>query len=152
MATFKSTSPLSTAQGIYIFYFIQGVTGTFPSLPPPLGSENELTSYSLQVMHATGSPGRTLLAVLADRSCTLDFLIRCLKKMGNQEAVQYLSTTGNAEAICVHNSSLFLIFQEVPLYFAGDILENLLNCTKRPLILKHLHIALTLHVFCQWQR
>ncbi|XP_042340091.1 MALT paracaspase 2 [Plectropomus leopardus] len=56
-------------------------------------SESELTSCSLQVLSATGSPGRTLLARLADRSCSLDFLLHCLRKMGHQEAVQYLTTT-----------------------------------------------------------
>ncbi|XP_044055887.1 MALT paracaspase 2 isoform X2 [Siniperca chuatsi] len=56
-------------------------------------SENELTSCSLQVLSAAGSPGRTLLARLADRSCPLDFLLHCLRKMDHQEAVQYLTTT-----------------------------------------------------------
>ncbi|XP_049910313.1 MALT paracaspase 2 [Epinephelus moara] len=56
-------------------------------------SENELTSCSLQVLSAAGSPGRTLLARLADRACSLDFLLHCLRKMGHQEAVQYLTTT-----------------------------------------------------------
>ncbi|XP_076582458.1 MALT paracaspase 2 [Chaetodon auriga] len=61
-------------------------------------SEGELTSFSLQVMDAAGSPGRTLLARLADRSCSLDFLLHCLRKMDHQEAVQYL-TTAVAELI-----------------------------------------------------
>ncbi|XP_034738304.1 MALT paracaspase 2 [Etheostoma cragini] len=56
-------------------------------------SERELTSCSLQVLNAAGSPGRTLLARLADRSCSLDFLLHCLGKIGHQEAVQYLTTT-----------------------------------------------------------
>ncbi|XP_054458494.1 MALT paracaspase 2 isoform X2 [Anoplopoma fimbria] len=56
-------------------------------------SESELTSCSLQVLSAAGSPGRALLARLADRSCSLDFLVRCLRKMDHQEAVQYLTTT-----------------------------------------------------------
>lgn len=55
-------------------------------------SENELTSCSLQVLSVTGSPGRALLAGLADRSCTLDFLIHCLRRIGHQEAMQYLSS------------------------------------------------------------
>ncbi|KAF0042229.1 hypothetical protein F2P81_005761 [Scophthalmus maximus] len=54
-------------------------------------SESELTSCSLQVLSAAGSPGRTLLARLADRSCSLDFLLHCLKKVEHQEAVQYLT-------------------------------------------------------------
>ncbi|XP_041646390.1 MALT paracaspase 2 isoform X2 [Cheilinus undulatus] len=54
-------------------------------------SERELTSCSLQVLSAQGSPGRTLLAWLADRSCPLDFLLHCLRKIDHQEAVQYLT-------------------------------------------------------------
>ncbi|XP_040895850.1 MALT paracaspase 2 [Toxotes jaculatrix] len=56
-------------------------------------SESELTSCSLQVLSAAGSPGRALLARLADRSCSVDFLLLCLRKVDHQEAVQYLTTT-----------------------------------------------------------
>ncbi|XP_075943976.1 MALT paracaspase 2 isoform X1 [Anarhichas minor] len=56
-------------------------------------SESELTSCSLQVLSTAGSPGRTLLARLADRSCSLDFLLHCLRKMDHQEAAQYLTST-----------------------------------------------------------
>ncbi|CAK6955444.1 MALT paracaspase 2 [Scomber scombrus] len=56
-------------------------------------SESELTSCSLQVLTAAGSPGRTLLARLADRSCSLDFLLHCLRKMDHQEAIQLLTTS-----------------------------------------------------------
>ncbi|KAM8873859.1 MALT paracaspase 2 isoform 2-T2 [Spinachia spinachia] len=56
-------------------------------------SESELTSCSLQVLSTAGSPGRALLARLADRSCPLDFLLHCLRKMDHQEAVRYLTTT-----------------------------------------------------------
>ncbi|CAL8348484.1 unnamed protein product [Gadus morhua 'NCC'] len=56
-------------------------------------SENELTSCSVQVLSPTGSPARYLLARLADRSCSLAFLLSCLKKMDNQHAVQYLTAT-----------------------------------------------------------
>ncbi|KAK5870222.1 hypothetical protein PBY51_024876 [Eleginops maclovinus] len=55
-------------------------------------SESELTCCSLQVLSAAGSPGRTLLARLADRSCSLDFLLHCLRKIDHQEAVQYLTS------------------------------------------------------------
>uniref|UniRef100_A0A3Q4M1Y8 MALT paracaspase 2 n=1 Tax=Neolamprologus brichardi TaxID=32507 RepID=A0A3Q4M1Y8_NEOBR len=61
-------------------------------------SERELTSCSLQVLTAAGSPARTLLALLAERSCSLDFLLHCLRKMEHQEAVQFL-TTAVAEQI-----------------------------------------------------
>uniref|UniRef100_A0A671VNH0 MALT paracaspase 2 n=1 Tax=Sparus aurata TaxID=8175 RepID=A0A671VNH0_SPAAU len=56
-------------------------------------SERELTRCSLQVLSIEGSPGRALLAWLADRSCSLDFLLHCLRKMDHKEAVQYLTTT-----------------------------------------------------------
>uniref|UniRef100_A0A8C6T351 MALT paracaspase 2 n=1 Tax=Neogobius melanostomus TaxID=47308 RepID=A0A8C6T351_9GOBI len=54
-------------------------------------SESEMTNYSLQVLSAVGSPSRTLLARLADQSCTLNFLLWGLKKIDHQEALQYLS-------------------------------------------------------------
>ncbi|XP_039984266.1 MALT paracaspase 2 [Xiphias gladius] len=63
-------------------------------------SESELTSCSLQVLSAAGSPGRTLLARLADRSCSLEFLFQCLRKVDHQEAVHYL-TTAVAEMILI---------------------------------------------------
>ncbi|XP_029104993.1 mucosa-associated lymphoid tissue lymphoma translocation protein 1-like isoform X2 [Scleropages formosus] len=61
-------------------------------------SEKELLSCSLQVLSATGSPSRFLLAMLADRSCPLSFLLHCLKKMEHHAAVQYL-TAAVAERI-----------------------------------------------------
>ncbi|KPP56844.1 hypothetical protein Z043_125497 [Scleropages formosus] len=57
-------------------------------------SEKELLSCSLQVLSATGSPSRFLLAMLADRSCPLSFLLHCLKKMEHHAAVQYLTAAG----------------------------------------------------------
>lgn len=60
-------------------------------------SERELTSCSLQVLSPAGSPARTLLALLAERSCSLDFLLHCLRKMEHQEAVQFLTTAGKGE-------------------------------------------------------
>ncbi|KAG7283693.1 hypothetical protein CRUP_020466 [Coryphaenoides rupestris] len=57
-------------------------------------SESELTSCSVQVLSPTGSPARYLLARLADRSCSLAFLLGCLKKMDHQHAVQYLTAMG----------------------------------------------------------
>ncbi|TNM87847.1 hypothetical protein fugu_006068 [Takifugu bimaculatus] len=56
-------------------------------------SENELTSCSLQVLRPTGSPGRAVLAVLADRFCSLNVLLDCLRKIDHQEAVQYLTSS-----------------------------------------------------------
>uniref|UniRef100_A0A8C5EIW2 Mucosa-associated lymphoid tissue lymphoma translocation protein 1-like n=1 Tax=Gouania willdenowi TaxID=441366 RepID=A0A8C5EIW2_GOUWI len=54
-------------------------------------SERERTSCSMQVLSAAGSPARFLLAWLADRSCSLDFLLHCLKKIGQKEGVQFLT-------------------------------------------------------------
>ncbi|KAJ0032427.1 hypothetical protein NQD34_002508 [Periophthalmus magnuspinnatus] len=59
--------------------------------PKFCSSESEITNYSLQVLRNTGSPSRTLLARLADQSCTLNFLLWGLKKIDHQEAVQYLT-------------------------------------------------------------
>ncbi|KAM9761629.1 MALT paracaspase 2 isoform 2-T3 [Menidia menidia] len=46
----------------------------------------------MQVLNAAGSPARTLLAWLADRSCSLEFLLHCLRKIDHQEAVQFLTS------------------------------------------------------------
>ncbi|XP_075209719.1 LOW QUALITY PROTEIN: mucosa-associated lymphoid tissue lymphoma translocation protein 1 [Chanos chanos] len=56
-------------------------------------SEREVTSCSLQVLSAKGSPGRYLLALLADKSCTLSYLSQYLTKMGHTEAANYLTNT-----------------------------------------------------------
>ncbi|XP_061739213.1 MALT paracaspase 2 isoform X3 [Nerophis ophidion] len=61
--------------------------------PKLLCSEMDVTSCSLQVLSATGSPGRSLLALLADRSCSQLFLLQCLKKIGHQGALQLLTAT-----------------------------------------------------------
>ncbi|KAL2089816.1 hypothetical protein ACEWY4_014504 [Coilia grayii] len=55
-------------------------------------SESELTNCSLQVLNCTGSPGRFLLDMLAERGCTLAFLLQCLRKMEHHQAVEYLTT------------------------------------------------------------
>ncbi|KAM3619446.1 uncharacterized protein V6R79_008322 [Siganus canaliculatus] len=55
-------------------------------------SERELTNCSLETLDAAGSPGRSLLARLADRSCPLDFLLDNLGKIGHREAVQYITS------------------------------------------------------------
>ncbi|XP_077439818.1 MALT paracaspase 2 isoform X2 [Vanacampus margaritifer] len=54
-------------------------------------SERDVTNCSLQVLNATGSPGRSFLALLVDRSCSLLFLLQCLRKIDHQEAVQLLT-------------------------------------------------------------
>uniref|UniRef100_A0A3B4BKK5 MALT paracaspase 2 n=1 Tax=Pygocentrus nattereri TaxID=42514 RepID=A0A3B4BKK5_PYGNA len=59
----------------------------------PVCSEKELTSCSLQVLSARGSPGRYMLALLTDRHCSLAFLLQCLKKIEHHEAVNFLTTS-----------------------------------------------------------
>uniref|UniRef100_A0A673IAM4 Mucosa-associated lymphoid tissue lymphoma translocation protein 1 homolog n=1 Tax=Sinocyclocheilus rhinocerous TaxID=307959 RepID=A0A673IAM4_9TELE len=54
--------------------------------------DKELTDCSLKVLSPHGSPGRYLLALLADRGCTLAFLLQCLKKIEHREAVGFLTT------------------------------------------------------------
>lgn len=54
-------------------------------------SDKELTDCSLKVLSPNGSPGRYLLALLADRKCTLDFLLHCLKKIEHRDAVGFLT-------------------------------------------------------------
>nr|XP_023699857.1 mucosa-associated lymphoid tissue lymphoma translocation protein 1 homolog [Paramormyrops kingsleyae] len=56
-------------------------------------SEKQLIGCSLQVLSSTGSPSRSLLAMLADHACPLGFLLHCLKKIEHHSAVQYLSVT-----------------------------------------------------------
>lgn len=54
-------------------------------------SDREMTDCSLKVLSSHGSPGRYLLALLADRGCTLAFLLQCLKKIEHREAVGFLT-------------------------------------------------------------
>ncbi|CAL1593732.1 unnamed protein product [Knipowitschia caucasica] len=56
-------------------------------------SESEMTHYSLQVLRNIGSPSRTLLARLADQSCTVELLLWGLKTMDHHNAVEYLTQT-----------------------------------------------------------
>uniref|UniRef100_A0A672IJJ1 MALT paracaspase 2 n=1 Tax=Salarias fasciatus TaxID=181472 RepID=A0A672IJJ1_SALFA len=68
-------------------------------------SERDLTSCSLQVLSAVGSPGRTLLTWLADRSCSLDFLLHCLEKIEHKEAVQLLTTAAEQIEVTIQPQS-----------------------------------------------
>ncbi|XP_077573269.1 MALT paracaspase 2 isoform X2 [Stigmatopora nigra] len=56
-------------------------------------SEKDVTNCSLQVLRVTGSPGRCFLDLLVDRSCSLHFLLQCLKKIDHQQAIQLLTMT-----------------------------------------------------------
>ncbi|XP_061540629.1 MALT paracaspase 2 isoform X2 [Phycodurus eques] len=54
-------------------------------------SERDVTSCSLQVLSATGSPGRSFLDLLVERACSMLFLLQCLRKIDHREAVQLLT-------------------------------------------------------------
>ncbi|XP_056615702.1 MALT paracaspase 2 [Triplophysa dalaica] len=54
-------------------------------------SEKELTDCSLKVLSPSGSPGRYLLALLADRGCTLSYLLQCFEKIDHRDAVEFLT-------------------------------------------------------------
>ncbi|KAM8888464.1 MALT paracaspase 2 [Synchiropus picturatus] len=56
-------------------------------------SESELTNCSLRVLSPSGSPGRALLTLLADRACGLMSLLTCLRKINHQEAVTLITTS-----------------------------------------------------------
>ncbi|XP_062452318.1 mucosa-associated lymphoid tissue lymphoma translocation protein 1-like [Rhea pennata] len=54
-------------------------------------SEEELEMCSLKVLEPRGSPTQCLLQLLAERDCSLKYLLGCLDKMGHTQAYQVLS-------------------------------------------------------------
>ncbi|XP_056192314.1 mucosa-associated lymphoid tissue lymphoma translocation protein 1-like isoform X4 [Falco biarmicus] len=52
----------------------------------------ELEMCSLKVLEPRGSPTQCLLQLLAERECTLKYLLGCLEKMGHTQACQVLSS------------------------------------------------------------
>ncbi|XP_068776027.1 mucosa-associated lymphoid tissue lymphoma translocation protein 1 isoform X2 [Struthio camelus] len=54
-------------------------------------SEEELEMCSLKVLESRGSPTQCLLQLLAERDCSLKYLLGCLDKMGHTQACQVLS-------------------------------------------------------------
>uniref|UniRef100_A0A8C6ZVX8 Mucosa-associated lymphoid tissue lymphoma translocation protein 1-like n=1 Tax=Nothoprocta perdicaria TaxID=30464 RepID=A0A8C6ZVX8_NOTPE len=54
-------------------------------------SEEELEMCSLKVLEPRGSPTQCLLQLLAERDCSLKYLLACLDKMGHAQACQVLS-------------------------------------------------------------
>ncbi|NWJ06542.1 MALT1 protein, partial [Crypturellus undulatus] len=54
-------------------------------------SEEELEMCSLKVLEPRGSPTQCLLQLLAERDCSLKYLLGCLDKMGHTRACQVLS-------------------------------------------------------------
>ncbi|XP_025961172.1 mucosa-associated lymphoid tissue lymphoma translocation protein 1-like [Dromaius novaehollandiae] len=54
-------------------------------------SEEELEMCSLKVLEPRGSPTQCLLQLLAERDCSLKYLLGCLDKMGHTQACQVLS-------------------------------------------------------------
>ncbi|XP_061680702.1 MALT paracaspase 2 isoform X2 [Syngnathoides biaculeatus] len=69
-------------------------------------SERDVTSCSLQVLSATGSPGRSFLDLLVERSCSLLFLLQCLRKIDHREAVQLLTAMATEIRVTVQPTSL----------------------------------------------
>ncbi|NXO02434.1 MALT1 protein, partial [Rhinopomastus cyanomelas] len=55
-------------------------------------SEEELELCSLKVLEPHGSPTRCLLHLLAERDCTLRYLLGCLERMGHMQACRLLSS------------------------------------------------------------
>lgn len=57
-------------------------------------SAEELETCSLKVLEPRGSPTQCLLQLLAERDCTLKYLLGCLERMGHTQACQVLSSAG----------------------------------------------------------
>ncbi|NXH11316.1 MALT1 protein, partial [Bucco capensis] len=55
-------------------------------------SAEELETCSLKVLEPCGSPTQCLLQLLAERDCTLKYLLGCLERMGHVQACQVLSS------------------------------------------------------------
>lgn len=57
-------------------------------------SAEELEMCSLKVLEPRGSPTQCLLQLLAERDCTLRYLLGCLERMGHEQACRVLSSAG----------------------------------------------------------
>ncbi|NXG45223.1 MALT1 protein, partial [Psilopogon haemacephalus] len=55
-------------------------------------STEELEMCSLKVLEPRGSPTQCLLQLLAERNCSLKYLLGCLERMGHTQACQLLTT------------------------------------------------------------
>ncbi|NXC04663.1 MALT1 protein, partial [Orthonyx spaldingii] len=55
-------------------------------------SAEELEMCSLKVLEPCGSPTQRLLQLLAERDCTLRYLLGCLESMGHEQACRVLSS------------------------------------------------------------
>ncbi|XP_054252264.1 LOW QUALITY PROTEIN: mucosa-associated lymphoid tissue lymphoma translocation protein 1-like [Indicator indicator] len=55
-------------------------------------SAEELEMCSLKVLEPQGSPTQCLLQLLAERDCSLKYLLGCLERMGHRQACQVLSS------------------------------------------------------------
>ncbi|NXT95574.1 MALT1 protein, partial [Anhinga rufa] len=63
-------------------------------------SAEELEMCSLKVLEPRGSPTQSLLQLLAERDCTLKYLLGCLERMGHMQACQVLSSAVQ-DMICI---------------------------------------------------
>ncbi|NXQ63763.1 MALT1 protein, partial [Anthoscopus minutus] len=63
-------------------------------------SAEELEMCSLKVLEPRGSPTQCLLQLLAERGCTLRYLLGCLERMGHEQACRVLSSAVQ-DVICI---------------------------------------------------
>ncbi|NXX26800.1 MALT1 protein, partial [Nicator chloris] len=63
-------------------------------------SAEELEMCSLKVLEPRGSPTQCLLQLLAERDCTLRYLLGCLERMGHEQACRVLSSAVQ-DVICI---------------------------------------------------
>ncbi|XP_041321240.1 LOW QUALITY PROTEIN: mucosa-associated lymphoid tissue lymphoma translocation protein 1-like [Pyrgilauda ruficollis] len=63
-------------------------------------SVEELEMCSLKVLEPRGSPTQCLLQLLAERDCTLRYLLGCLERMGHEQACRVLSAAVQ-DVICI---------------------------------------------------
>ncbi|NWI43862.1 MALT1 protein, partial [Picathartes gymnocephalus] len=63
-------------------------------------SAEELEMCSLKVLEPRGSPTQCLLQLLAERDCTLRYLLGCLERMGHEQACRVLSSAVQ-DTICI---------------------------------------------------
>lgn len=84
---------------------------------------------SLEVLISSGSPGRYLLALLADRGCTLSYLLHCFKKIDHREAVEFLTKHGT-QFLYIHTFYLTKLIT-TRMFFFFTAMEHI-NITLHP--------------------
>ncbi|XP_035748888.1 39S ribosomal protein L54, mitochondrial [Egretta garzetta] len=74
-------------------------------------SAEELEMCSLKVLEPCGSPTQCLLQLLAERDCTLRYLLGCLERMGHAQACQVLSSGTRVSLTCWAAGPPGLVYQ-----------------------------------------